>query len=85
MFEVNGKCFAQPQEVLSEFWQASAKYAYHTKVEVTVPVYCTPAEAQAAISDFIRASLAEVEACLPQTEDAPGAAGSQDVHTQDTR
>jgi hypothetical protein len=77
--------------VTSEFWHASSKYAYHTKIEVTVPTICTPAEAQAVISDFIRASVASIEECLPPTEneEAPGKAGENaggaGTHQQETR
>lgn len=75
LFEVNGKCVAQPQEVTGQFWQASSKYAYHTKIEVTVPAYCDSKEAQQVISDFIRASLADIEECLPDPQDdTPGQA-----------
>jgi hypothetical protein len=85
LFEVNGKCVAKPQEVTSEFWNAAAKYAYHTKIEVTVPAYCSPAQAQAAISDFIRASLAEIEECLPEREGAGETSGGAPPNIQETR
>ncbi|HVX84072.1 MAG TPA: exosortase-associated EpsI family protein [Phycisphaerae bacterium] len=84
LFEVNGKCVSQPQEVTGEFWKASSKYAYHTKIEVTVPAYCTPQEAQQAISDFIRASLADIEDCLPDPQDGSPAKDSG-TGTQETR
>ncbi len=85
LFEVNGKCVAKPQEVISEFWSASSKYAYHTKIEVTVPAYCSPAEAQVVISDFIRESLADIEACLPEREESGAGTGGAIQHTQETR
>jgi hypothetical protein len=76
---VNGDYVATPEEVTSRFWKASNRYAYHCKIEVAVGDdgkigmdgreygghYCSQAEAQAAISDFIRAALPEIEACLP--------------------
>jgi hypothetical protein len=65
VFEVNGNYVATPQEVSSQFWRASAKHAYHTKIEVTVPDYCTQDEAIAAISDYMRVALPAVEECLP--------------------
>jgi hypothetical protein len=68
VFEVNGNYVATPSEVSSQFWRASAKHAYHTKIEVTVPDYCTQDQAIAAISDFIRAALPAVEECLPAHE-----------------
>jgi hypothetical protein len=77
LFEVNGKCVSQPQEVTGEFWKASSKYAYHTKIEVTVPAYCTPQQAQQVISDFIRASLADIEDCLPDPQDDSPAKGPE--------
>lgn len=84
LFEVNGKCVAQPGEVLSEFWNAKSKYAYHTKIEVTVPGATTQAQAIAAISDFIKASLADVEECLPEKEGA-GGAGVTSNDSRETR
>jgi len=75
IFNVNGDYVATPQEVLSRFWKASNKYAYDTKIEVTVggdKQYCSQEQAQAAVSDFLRASLSEIESCLPD----PGAASA---------
>ncbi|HEY4330813.1 MAG TPA: hypothetical protein VGN88_13815 [Phycisphaerae bacterium] len=78
VFQVNGDYVAQTQEVMSRFWKASYKFAYHAKIEVT-PIdpadpsgrkclTCTQAQAQKIISDFIRESLASVEECLPDPE-----------------
>jgi hypothetical protein len=75
VFEVNGNYVATPQDVSSQFWRASAKHAYHTKIEVTVPDICTQEEAIAAISDYIRAALPAVEECLP-AHDSPGTDGA---------
>jgi hypothetical protein len=80
MFEVNGEYVATPKEVTSRFWKASNKYAYDTKIEVTVgdgKQFCTQDEAQAAISEFIRAALPDIEACLPDPRmNAPSQAGA---------
>ena len=65
VFAVNGNYVATPQEVSSQFWRASAKHAYHTKIEVTVPDYCTQDQAIQAISEYIRTALPAVEECLP--------------------
>jgi hypothetical protein len=89
-FEVNGKPVAKPGQVLDEFWHATNKYAYHTKIEVTVPAYCRPEQAQAVIADFIRASLADIEDCLPDPEEKaaptgqPPSAGTVE-HPEETR
>jgi len=73
LFEVNGDCVATPKEVISSFWKASNKHAYHTKVEVTVQTPCTQDEAEKVVSDFIREALPAVEECLPVKE-TPAAA-----------
>ena len=68
VFQVNGDYVATPMEVTSRFWRASSKYAYVTKIEVTVGdggQYCSQEQAQTAISDFMRAALPEIEECLP--------------------
>jgi len=78
MFAVNGDYVATPKEVTSRFWKASNKYAYDTKIELTVgddQQYCSQGEAQAAISDFIRAALPEIEACLPDPNYSPPESG----------
>lgn len=68
IFNVNGSYVANTQEVSKRFWDPTAKYAYHTKIEVTVPALCTPEEAQALVEQFFRASIAEIEKCLPEPE-----------------
>lgn len=75
VFQVNGEYVAGPQEVLSRFWKATYRYAYHCKIEITPldpadrrgqgVLTCTQAEAKQIAGDFIRAVLPEVEACLP--------------------
>jgi len=65
-FEVNGQYVATPKEVISTFWKAENKYAYHTKIEVTIKdAYCDPADAEQIVSDFIREAIPEIEQCLP--------------------
>jgi hypothetical protein len=80
LFHVNGAYVASPQEVTSQFWKASYKYAYHAKIEITPvdpraqdpknpyvhgPLNCTQKEAQEIVSNFLRAALPEIEDCLP--------------------
>lgn len=75
VFQVNGNYVSNPQEVMSQFWKASYKYAYHCKLEVTPldtsdprgsRLYtCTQQQAVAIVSDFIREALPAVEKCLP--------------------
>ncbi|MGN6367202.1 MAG: exosortase-associated EpsI family protein [Phycisphaerae bacterium] len=65
LFEVNGDCVVTPKEVISEFWKASNKHAYHSKIEVTIQEPCTQEEAEKAIGDFIKVALPAVEECLP--------------------
>jgi hypothetical protein len=74
LFEVNGDCVSTPKEVISSFWKASNKHAYHTKVEVTVQTPCTQDEAEKVVSDFIREALPAVEECLPVKETPTSAA-----------
>ncbi len=68
VFEVNGNYVSTPQEVSSVFWVASSPHAYHTKIEVTVPDYCTQDEAIQVVSDFMRVAVPAVEECLPAHE-----------------
>jgi hypothetical protein len=93
VFQVNGQYVAAAQEVLSLFWKASYRYAYHCKIEITPldpadrrgqgVLTCTPEEAQRIVGDFIREALPEVEACLPDPailtgqDAAPGMEGSK--------
>jgi hypothetical protein len=72
VFHVNGEYVATPQEVMSHFWSASNKFAYHCKIEVTPlnpsngrPLTCTQAQAREIVSKFIRQALPAVEDCLP--------------------
>jgi hypothetical protein len=75
VFQVNGQYVAGAQEVMSLFWKASYRYAYHCKIEITpldpadrhgqAVLTCTQEEAKKIVGDFIRAALPEVEACLP--------------------
>ena len=65
-FQVNGQYVATPKEVMSTFWKAENKYAYHTKIEVALKgQYCKPEEAEVIIGDYMRAALPEIEECLP--------------------
>ena len=51
--------------------EGTNKYAYDTKIEVTVGdkmQFCTYGEAEKAISDFVRTALPEIEGCLPVDE-----------------
>ena len=65
VFHVNGDYVATTSEVTSRFWKAQYKYAYHAKIEVTPMMLCTREAAKQVVGDFLRASLAEVEKCLP--------------------
>jgi hypothetical protein len=81
VFHVNGEYVATTREVTSRFWKAENKYAYHAKIEVTPmarlagvgprgepidrPLLATRARAKEITADFLRASLADIEACLP--------------------
>jgi hypothetical protein len=67
-FAVNDEYVATPKEVVSKFWRASNKYAYDTKIEIAVGdpgQYTTQEEAQAAVAEFMRVALPEIEKCLP--------------------
>jgi hypothetical protein len=72
VFHVNGEYVATPQEVMSHFWSAQNKFAYHCKIEV-MPMdpdrgdvlLCTQAKAEEIASKFIREALPAVEDCLP--------------------
>ncbi len=79
MFQVNDGYVATGEEVTRHFWKPDAKYAYHTKIEVTVVEPCTPDEAQPVVEKFIRASLAEIERCLPDPKDPGGKAAGAGV------
>ncbi len=68
VFNVNGRYVANTGEVRKHFWDPQAKYAYHTKIEVTVPMVCSPEEAQPLVEEFFRNSLAEIEKCLPDPD-----------------
>lgn len=68
VFNVNGKYVANTREVAKHFWDPAAKFAYHTKIEVTVPALCTPEEAQPIVEQFFRSSIGEIEKCLPNPE-----------------
>lgn len=68
IFNVNGRYVANTREVSKLFWDPTAKFAYHTKIEVTLPALCTPEEARPIIEEFFRSSLAEIEKCLPDPE-----------------
>jgi hypothetical protein len=85
LFNVNDEYVATPQEVISRFWKASNKYAYDTKIEVTVGggnSYCSQAQAQEAVADFLRASIEEIEKCLPAAQ--PGAVPAAGASQQGT-
>jgi hypothetical protein len=65
-FQVNGNYVATPKEVLSTFWKAANKHAYHCKIEVSLKdQYCHPEEAEKIIGQFIREAIPEIEECLP--------------------
>ena len=71
-FNVNGEYVATPREVISKFWRARSKYAYDTKIELTLgkpDEFCSQEEAIAAFADFIRAGLADIEQRLPDKPD----------------
>lgn len=79
LFEVNGKYIASPDEASSSFWKASYKYAYGTKIEVTVPGLTSPKKAQEVIGDYMRAALPEIEECMPDSsklEETPAKGGT---------
>jgi len=75
VFQVNGEYVGTPREVMSHFWSAKNKFAYHCKIEVTPldpadpdhvsVLMCTQAKAQEIISKFIREALPAAEECLP--------------------
>lgn len=75
VFEVNGQYVASTREVMSQFWKATYRFAYHSKIEITPldpadktghkVLTCTQEQAQNIVSDFIREALPEVEDCLP--------------------
>jgi hypothetical protein len=68
LFNVNGEYVVTREEVVSRFWKASNLYAYHTKIEVTVGdprQFCSQEQARAAVADFLRASISQIEECLP--------------------
>jgi hypothetical protein len=89
VFQVNGRYVASPQEVSSQFWKATYRFAYHAKIEVTPmmsdatgkpgPLTCTQEQAQKIVSDFVRDALYEIEGCLPDpavlTNDGPTPTG----------
>ncbi len=64
-FNVNGEYVATTKGVISTFWKADYKYAYYSKIEVTVDRLCDPQDAERIVGDFIRASAAHIEECLP--------------------
>jgi len=84
-FHVNGEYVATPNEVSKRFWRAQAKYAYHCKVEITVPKPCSSQEAEPAIADFLRASLAEIEKCLPDAASLQAAEAAREKPISTTR
>jgi len=65
IFEVNGDYVSNRREVMSKFWKPGNRFAYHTKIEITVNELCSVEEARQVVGDFMRASLAEIEECLP--------------------
>jgi len=76
VFQVNGEYVSSTDEVVSLFWKASYKYAYHCKIEVT-PIHigvngnseiynCTQDEAITIVTDFMQEALPAIEECLPQ-------------------
>ena len=65
VFHVNGVYESNPVAVVSRFWNATNKFAYHAKIEMTMEQLCTPEQAQVELSDFLRESLADIEECLP--------------------
>jgi len=83
MFQVNDGYVATAEEVTRHFWKPFAKYAYHTKIEVTVNRLCTPEEAQPVVERFIQASLAAIEECLPDAKklasEARGQTGTEEL------
>jgi len=78
VFNVNGEYVATRHEVLSRFWKASNKYAFNTKIEVTVGdpgEYCSQEDAKAAIAEFFRGSISEIESILPSVRVKSSPAG----------
>jgi hypothetical protein len=65
---------ASPEEVSKHFWDPQARYAYHTKIELTItdergePVACEPALAEPIFADFLKAALPAIEECLPDPQ-----------------
>jgi len=74
IFNVNGDYVATPREVISRFWKATNKYAFNTKIEVTVGhsnEFCSQQEAQAAVADFFRGTIVQIEDVLPMSDSDP--------------
>ncbi|MCL2645499.1 MAG: hypothetical protein FWD61_00670 [Phycisphaerales bacterium] len=87
LFNVNGHYVATAKEVISAFWKASNKYAFNTKIEVTVGGpgdFCSQQQAQEAIADFLRGTINHIEDVLPSPDSDPaqnsaGQAAAMDI------
>lgn len=71
LFQVNDGYVSTAPEVAKHFWNPKARYAYHTKIELTLtypngsPMVCEPREAIPLFTEFLRTALPEIEDCLP--------------------
>ncbi|HTV47765.1 MAG TPA: exosortase-associated EpsI family protein [Phycisphaerae bacterium] len=65
VFQVDGAYVPNPEQVSEMFWNQTARFGYDAKIEVRVVLPSTPQQAQAAITEFIRAALPSIEKCLP--------------------
>lgn len=87
VFQVNDGYVSTANEVTKHFWNPKSRYAYHTKIELTItnengsPQPCDPKLAEPIFADFLRAALPEIEDCLPdpaKLENPGGPAGGVD-------
>ncbi|MEI8198173.1 MAG: hypothetical protein WCI73_19955, partial [Phycisphaerae bacterium] len=65
VFQVNDGYVSTASEVAKHFWNPKARYAYHTKIELTLtypngaPMACEPQEAIPVFAEFLRTALPE--------------------------
>jgi len=74
IFNVNGEYVPTAREVISVFWKAANKYAFNTKIEVTVGnpnEFCSQQQAQEAVADFFRGAIEYIEDVLPSPDVDP--------------
>jgi len=64
-FQVNGQYVGNRAQVVKLFWRRDSRFGYHCKIEITYRAYVPPEQARPVIEDFLRASLPQIEECLP--------------------